>query len=31
VPDTSRNQREVDVQEAYARAVDAVLERDVDS
>jgi DNA repair protein SbcD/Mre11 len=29
-PDTSRNQREVDVQEAYARAVDAILERDVD-
>jgi DNA repair protein SbcD/Mre11 len=27
---TSRNQREVDVQEAYGRAVDAILERDVD-
>jgi DNA repair protein SbcD/Mre11 len=29
-PETSRNQREVDVQEAYGRAVDAILERDVD-
>jgi DNA repair exonuclease SbcCD nuclease subunit len=29
-PETGRNQREVDVQEAYARAVDAILERDVD-
>src|SRR5215210_5973815 len=29
-PKTSRNQREVDVQEAYGRAVDAILERDVD-
>ena len=28
--ETSRNQREVDVQEAYGRAVDAILERDVD-
>jgi DNA repair protein SbcD/Mre11 len=28
--ETGRNQREVDVQEAYARAVDAILERDVD-
>ena len=28
--ETSRNQREVDVQEAYRRAVDAILERDVD-
>jgi DNA repair protein SbcD/Mre11 len=28
--ETSRNQREVDVQEAYERAVDAILERDVD-
>src|SRR3712207_8084644 len=30
-PETSRNQREVDVQEAYGRAVDAILERDVRS
>jgi DNA repair protein SbcD/Mre11 len=29
-PETGRNQREVDVQEAYGRAVDAILERDVD-
>jgi exonuclease SbcD len=29
-PETSRNQREVDVQEAYGRAVDAILEREVD-
>ena len=29
-PETSRNQREVDVQEAYGRAVDAILKRDVD-
>ncbi len=29
-PETSRNQREVDVQEAYRRAVDAILEWDVD-
>ncbi|MBA3423627.1 MAG: metallophosphoesterase [Rubrobacter sp.] len=29
-PNTGRNQREVDVQEAYGRAVDAILERDVD-
>jgi DNA repair exonuclease SbcCD nuclease subunit len=29
-PRTSRNQREVDVQEAYGKAVDAILERDVD-
>ncbi|MDQ5811389.1 MAG: metallophosphoesterase [Actinomycetota bacterium] len=29
-PRTSRNQREVDVQEAYEKAVDAILERDVD-
>ena len=29
-PETSRNQREVDVQDAYGRAVDAILERDVD-
>jgi exonuclease SbcD len=29
-PRTGRNQREVDVQEAYGRAVDAILERDVD-
>src|ERR687892_2540186 len=29
-PETNRNQREVDVQEAYRRAVDAILERDVD-
>jgi exonuclease SbcD len=29
-PGTNRNQREVDVQEAYGRAVDAILERDVD-
>src|SRR3712207_1704992 len=29
-PNTSRNQREVDVQDAYAWAVDAILERDVD-
>src|SRR5918999_5137062 len=29
-PRTGRNQREIDVQEAYARAVDAILERDVD-
>ena len=29
-PETSRNQREVDVQEAYGRAVDAILDRDVD-
>ena len=29
-PETSRNQREVDVQEAYGRAVDAILERNVD-
>src|SRR5215213_736796 len=28
--ETSRNQREVDIQEAYGRAVDAILERDVD-
>jgi exonuclease SbcD len=28
--ETSRNQREVDVQEAYGRAVDAILECDVD-
>ena len=28
--ETRRNQREVDVQEAYGRAVDAILERDVD-
>jgi DNA repair protein SbcD/Mre11 len=28
--ETSRNQREVDVQESYGRAVDAILERDVD-
>src|SRR5215213_3831632 len=28
--ETSRNQREVDVQEAYERTVDAILERDVD-
>jgi exonuclease SbcD len=28
--ETSRNQREVDVQEAYGQAVDAILERDVD-
>src|SRR5918999_674461 len=28
--ETGRNQREVDVQEAYGRAVDAILERDVD-
>jgi len=28
--ETSRNQREVDVQEAYGRAVDGILERDVD-
>jgi DNA repair exonuclease SbcCD nuclease subunit len=29
-PETNRNQREVDVQEAYGRAVDEILERDVD-
>ena len=29
-PKTNRNQREVDVSEAYTRAVDALLERDVD-
>jgi exonuclease SbcD len=29
-PKTNRNQREVDVQEAYGRAVDAMLEREVD-
>jgi DNA repair protein SbcD/Mre11 len=29
-PSTNRNQREVDVSEAYARAVDAILEREVD-
>ena len=29
-PTTNRNQREVDVSEAYARAVDAILEREVD-
>ncbi len=29
-PTSNRNQREVDVQEAYGRAVDAILERDVD-
>ncbi|QIN81714.1 hypothetical protein GBA63_02985 [Rubrobacter tropicus] len=29
-PESNRNQREVDVQEAYGRAVDAILERDVD-
>jgi exonuclease SbcD len=29
-PRTGRNQREVDVQEAYERAVDAILEREVD-
>src|SRR3712207_7953138 len=29
-PNTGRNQREVDVQEAYGRAVDAILEREVD-
>jgi exonuclease SbcD len=29
-PKTNRNQREVDVQEAYGRAVAAILERDVD-
>ena len=29
-PETSRNQREVDVQKAYERAVDAILQRDVD-
>jgi DNA repair exonuclease SbcCD nuclease subunit len=29
-PETSRNQREVDVQEAYGQAVDAILEREVD-
>ncbi|HEY0128808.1 MAG TPA: metallophosphoesterase [Rubrobacteraceae bacterium] len=29
-PETNRNQREVDVQEAYRRAVDAILKRDVD-
>ncbi|MGI8858550.1 MAG: metallophosphoesterase family protein [Rubrobacteraceae bacterium] len=29
-PESGRNQREVDVQEAYGRAVDAILERDVD-
>nr|WP_274596111.1 metallophosphoesterase [Rubrobacter xylanophilus] len=29
-PKTGRNQREVDVSEAYTRAVDAILERDVD-
>lgn len=29
-PRTGRNQREVDVSEAYTRAVDAILERDVD-
>ncbi|MCA1730110.1 MAG: metallophosphoesterase [Actinobacteria bacterium] len=29
-PQSNRNQREVDVQEAYGRAVDAILERDVD-
>jgi exonuclease SbcD len=29
-PQSNRNQREVDVQEAYGRAVDAILEREVD-
>jgi DNA repair protein SbcD/Mre11 len=29
-PRTGRNQREVDVQEAYKKAVDAILEREVD-
>jgi DNA repair protein SbcD/Mre11 len=29
-PQTNRNQREVDVQEAYQRVVDEILERDVD-
>ncbi len=29
-PETNRNQREVDVQEAYGRAVDEILDRDVD-
>ena len=29
-PETNRNRREVDVAEAYTRAVDAILERDVD-
>ncbi|MEJ7842349.1 MAG: exonuclease SbcCD subunit D [Rubrobacter sp.] len=29
-PESNRNQREVDVQEAYGRAVDAILEREVD-
>jgi exonuclease SbcD len=29
-PKTGRNQREVDVQEAYRKAVDAILEREVD-
>ncbi|HEX5701304.1 MAG TPA: exonuclease SbcCD subunit D [Rubrobacter sp.] len=29
-PESGRNQREVDVQEAYGRAVDAILEREVD-
>jgi DNA repair protein SbcD/Mre11 len=29
-PQTNRNQREVDVQEAYKKAVDAILEREVD-
>src|SRR3712207_5576639 len=29
-PQTNRNQREVDVQEAYRRAVDTILEREVD-
>ncbi|MDP9425330.1 MAG: metallophosphoesterase [Actinomycetota bacterium] len=29
-PASNRNQREVDAQEAYRRAVDAILERDVD-